>query len=303
MEQLLKYLGIITILFSATLTFAQEDGTPPELIETESYKLYKPDTTDALLILFGGFPETAVNIENEFPITDLAADNNVAVAYSNINRKLWLEESEKSRLANSIQEMITSNNLPSNKIFIGGMSSGGNIALLISNYLSQNPEHNLNPSGVFVVDSPVDLAALYHVSEENIKRNFSEASVGESSFIFQYFDDQLGDPNEDIEPYEEFAAFTYETGNFQNLEDLKNTKIRLYTEPDEAWWKENMGVEYEQMNAFHLERLSDFLGTNNFENVEYITTQDKGFRANGARHPHSWSIVDKEDLLQWILEE
>lgn len=284
------------------MNFAQENGIEINLIETESYNLYKPDITEKVLILFGGFPETAVNIENEFPITDLAIDKNVAVAYLNFNRKLWLEEEEKIQLANSLQEMISSNNLPTDKIYLGGLSSGGSIALLMGNFLSHNSEFNLNPAGVFVVDSPIDLAALYRVAEQNIKRNFSEASVGESTFMFNYFNAQLGNPEEEIAPYEKYAAFTHETGNFQNLKDLKNTKLRFYTEPDKTWWKENMGVDYEQMNAFHLKRLSDFLTANNFKKVEYIPTQDKGYRANGERNPHSWSIVDKKELLQWIEE-
>lgn len=303
MKKLLNIFTILNILFFTTINFAQEKGTQKNLIATEFYNLYKPDTTEAVLILFGGFTETADGIENEFPITNLAIDKNVAVAYLNYNRKLWLGEDEKIQLANSIQKMITSNNLPSDRIYLGGMSSGGSIALLIGNFLSQNPEYNLKPSGVLVVDSPVDLAALYRVAEQNIKRNFSEASVGESSFIFKYFNAQLGNPWEEITPYEQYAAFTHETENFQNLKELKDTKLRFYTEPDKTWWKENMGVEYEQMNAFHLKRLANFLITNNFKKTEYISTQNKGYRANGDRNPHSWSIVDREDLLQWVLEE
>ena len=72
MKNMIKILCLLTILFSTTLNFAQENGVQKKLIETESYNLYKPDTTDAVLLLFGGYPEDAAGIENEFPITDLA---------------------------------------------------------------------------------------------------------------------------------------------------------------------------------------------------------------------------------------
>ena len=39
-----------------------------------------------------------------------------------------------------------------------------------------------------------------------------------------------------------------------------------------------------------------------WEQVELIQTQNKGFRANGERNPHSWSIVDVDDLIYWMLE-
>jgi hypothetical protein len=303
MKKLTKNLLFFAVLFSTILNFAQEDKVNKNLIENENYNLYKPNNTQAVLLLFGGFPEDAVGIENEFQITDLANEKNVAVAYLNFNRKLWLEEDEKVQLALSLQELFNSNNLPTDKIYFGGLSSGGNMALLISNYLSQKSEYDLNPAGVFVVDSPVDLAALFRIAESNIKRKFSEASVGESSFIFNYFTEQLGNPNDTIAPYEKYSAFTYETKDFQNLRDLENTKIRFYTEPDKAWWKENMGVDYEQMNAFHIKRLSDFLISQDFENVQFIATENKGFREDGTKNPHSWSIIDKDDLLKWILEE
>jgi hypothetical protein len=38
-----------------------------------------------------------------------------------------------------------------------------------------------------------------------------------------------------------------------------------------------------------------------FKHVELITTENKGYRANGQRHPHSWSIVDGKDLIKWML--
>ncbi len=36
------------------------------------------------------------------------------------------------------------------------------------------------------------------------------------------------------------------------------------------------------------------------ENIELIETTDRGYRADGTRHPHSWSIIDKADLIQWM---
>jgi hypothetical protein len=35
------------------------------------------------------------------------------------------------------------------------------------------------------------------------------------------------------------------TENIANLKGLENTKIRLYTEPDTLWWKENRKEDYE----------------------------------------------------------
>ena len=291
-------LPVLCLILTTALSTAQE----AEALTTADYTLYKPQQTDAVLVLFGGFGENAAGIENEYPITDLALSKNVAVAYLNYNRKIFLQEEEKAQLAQMLQNLIASNNLPDDAVYIGGLSSGGALSLIISNYLTENTSYGIKPAGVFAVDAPVDLAALYRIAKQNVARNFSPAAAGESAFMLQFFNAQLGNPDEEIGPYETYSAFVYETENFQNLKALENTKIRFYTEPDKTWWKENMGVDYEQMNAFHLERLSEFLTAKGYDNVELITTEDKGYRADGSRNPHSWSIVDQDGLLQWILD-
>ena len=79
-------------------------------------------------------------------------------------------------------------------------------------------------------------------------------------------------------------------------------QIRLYTEPDTLWWKKNRMADYDQMNAYYIKRLSESLKKSGFRSVEYIPTQNKGYRANGERHPHSWSIIDKKELIKWMMK-
>lgn len=114
---------------------------------------------------------------------------------------------------------------------------------------------------------------------------------------------QLGDPTDSLRNYENKAVFTSVKGNISNVKHLKETKIRLYTEPDTAWWIENRMADYEQMNAYYIKLLSKELNEKGFKQVEYIPTTDRGYRANGDRHPHSWAIVEPDDLIKWTLEE
>ena len=270
----------------------------------EDYQLYKPSKgVKAVLILFGGYPEVAKDIKREFKILELAKKNNIAVVFLNYNKKLWLEENEKFQLAEKLQKIIENNHLPTDNIFIGGFSSGGVVSLLISDYIVGMKQFYIDPKGVFIVDSPIDLAALYTSSEKNIKRSFSEVSVQESNWILKNLGNAFGNPNEDIKKYESHAIFTFRTNNTSNVQHLKSTKIRFYTEPDTLWWKKNRMADYEQMNAFYIKKLSESLTEQGFDNVEYIPTKNKGYRANGDRHPHSWGIVDKKELFDWMLNK
>jgi hypothetical protein len=296
-------------LFSCKQNKQEKEQTTSEKLEfteiiKEDYELYKPNKeVKAVLILFGGYPEVAEDIKREFEILDFARKNNIAVILSNFNQKLWLEENEKHELAKSLQNIIVVNQLPTDNIFIGGFSSGGVISLLISNFITGMKQFYIDPKGVFIVDSPIDLVALYKSSEKNIERNFSKPSVQESTWLLETLGSNFGNPKDDIKKYENKAVFTYSTDNISNLKKLKKTKIRLYTEPDTLWWKENRMADHEQMNAFYIQKLSERLVEKGFESVEYIPTINKGYRANGERHPHSWAIVDKKDLINWMLNE
>ncbi|MEM7086119.1 MAG: hypothetical protein AAF489_08055 [Bacteroidota bacterium] len=310
----MKRISIVLITTFIGLTSCQQSKQEQKQITSEKlefteiikeeYELYKPNKeVKAVLILFGGYPEVAEDIKREFKILDIARKNKIAVILSNFNQKLWLEENEKHQLAKSLQNIIVENQLPTNNIIIGGFSSGGVVSLLISNFITGMKQFYMDPKGVFIIDSPIDLVALYKSSEKNIARNFSEPSVQESTWLLETLGSNFGNPKDDIRKYEAKAAFTFSTDNTSNLKKLKRTKIRLYTEPDTLWWKKNRMADYEQMNAFYIEKLSESLIEKGYKNVEYIPTTNKGYRANGERHPHSWAIVDKNDLISWILGE
>ena len=278
------------------------DDSLSQIINKNEYELHLPnDKIKTVLMLFGGYPENAEDIKREFNILEKAQQHDIAVVLMNYNQKLWLDENEKSDLAQKIQAIFIKHKLPADHFYIGGFSSGGVVNLLISDYIIGSDRYNMSPKGVFVVDSPIDLVALYNSSEKNIERNFSDVSVQESTWLIDNLESEFGKPEDRLEQYEKHAVYTHETGNISNLSNLNGTKIRLYTEPDTTWWKENRMADYDQTNAFYIKALSENLVKNGYSQVEYIPTKNKGYRADGERHPHSWSIVDVEDLLEWMV--
>jgi len=306
MYKLIEISLIITLfLFSACNgnKSVQQNKTAEQTIITDHFELHTPaNQAIALLVLFGGFPETPARIKKEFDIIELARKNGIAVMLMNFNRKLWLEESEKATLAQTLATATAAHKVKTTKIFIGGFSSGGNISLLLANYLVRT-KSSVQPTGVFVVDSPIDLLELYKCSKRNVERNFMAGSVRESQATIERHDNFFGKPESGIEKYELYSPYISKTNNITNLSALKDVSIRLYTEPDIKWWKENRQNDYEDMNACYIKMLTTQLKSQlGNPNIQLIETENKGYRANGMRHPHSWSIVNKEDLIGWILE-
>ncbi len=282
------------------LALQQVTSTSFTTVETDDYELMLPKGKQTgVLLLFPGFPESPEVVKREFEIVAPAMRAGIALVLMKFNRRIWLEKDEKTSLSNVINRLVEEHRLPKESVYIGGFSSGGNVSLLISNYLVQS-ESEVQPQGVFIIDSPVDLLALYENSQRNIQRNFSPVAVQESTMIVSMMESAFGKPEDSLALYEKHAVYTGQTHNTSNLSHLKDVKLRFYTEPDTLWWKQNRQNDYEETNAHAIKNLADELTEKFGDHVTYISTQNRGYRANGDRHPHAWSIVEIDDLMHWI---
>ena len=271
-------------------------------IITESYELILPEKQNGFLILFPCFPCNAENTKTEFDIADIAVKHNIAVLLMNFNQHLWLSENEKKTLESLIVNSVKENHINTNNTFIGGFSSGGNVSLLLTNYF-KSTNSLIQPKGLFIVDSPIDLLGLYEDAQKDIAKNYSETAVQEANWIVETFNSEFGIGDTSLIHYENKSPYSSKNHTIKNLYKLKDLKIRFYSEPDTIWWKENRQTEYEDMNAYYIEQLAIDLNKSYGENsVTYIKTKNKGFRANGERHPHSWSIVDQKNLIDWMIK-
>jgi hypothetical protein len=271
-------------------------------LKTLEYQLIKAENQKGLLILFPCYPCDSENTFSEFKVAEISIEKGFSVLAMNLNERLYLNLKEKQELAKQLTTIVIEQNLSKKNIFIGGFSSGGNISLLISDYLMKNKNY-IQPKGVFIVDSPIDLLGLYNTAEKNLKLAYSASSIQESKWIKYLFDTELGSTLNEINNYEIYSPYTYKTENIENLKGLKNLKIRLYTEPDLKWWNEMTKNSYEDLNAFYIKKLYEKLKTEfKTDKIELIETENKGYKVNGERHPHSWSIVNINELMSWMIE-
>ncbi len=73
----------------------------------------------------------------------------------------------------------------------------------------------------------------------------------------------------------------------------------MYCEPNVQWFI-NKHMEVYDMNVTDCSAFYKRMQAVS-KNVELILTQNKGFRKpNDEYHPHSWSIADVPEFLEWI---
>lgn len=290
----------IEILFSF-LFFINCNAKVIKVIKESPYELRIAQNQKAVLILFPCFSCNIENTKNEARFLENIQNEGVTTILLNYNSKLYLSDLEKNECAEKLNSIFDIHKVVKESVFIGGFSSGGNLAIILSNYLIKT-KNEIQPKGAFVVDSPLDLEKLYKEAINDIKKNFSLEAVKEGIFLMNFFEKQIGKPSENIENYKTLSPYLTSCDSKVNIEYLKNIKIRFYCEPDLEWYMKNKKRNYEELNAFQLKKTYYSLLKLGAEKAELIKTVNRGIDANGNKRPHSWNIVEKQNLLKWMLD-
>jgi len=242
--------------------------------------------------------------KSPYQFTDLALEAGTLVLITNTSNQfpeLFTADSSIKLLDEMIKEVIKEHQIPEKNIFIGGISSSGTRALRYAQYCAEG-KSEIKIRRVFIVDSPLDLARFYNSAFYH-KKNFKGGMLSEAKLILPLLDSIFGgSPNEFAEDYKNASVFLHLDDLGGNAHHLKNTDIIIFHEPDIDWWIRERGCSYFDINSYDLVAFTILMRSLGNENIELITTTGKGFDSAGKRKPHSWTIVDEEYLIDWIVQ-
>jgi hypothetical protein len=268
--------------------------------QNNCYRLYKPaDSVRGLVVMLPYYGSDA----NEFSTATLPvllAKKNVATLV--VSASGYLMDDDLVTLKALIGEVLQELKVPDRSLVVGGISAGGTGAVRYSEYCSSGHcDPRSSPVAVFSVDAPLDFESWWNRQELNLRRGNPKSALEESQVILDVLRSAMGGSPTEVRPaYRSRSPFLASEKDGGNAQLLKNVPIRLYTEPDVAWWMENYGCDYYTINAIDQAALVLQLRALGNKNADLIITSGKGFRPPGKRNPHSWTIVDEPDLADWI---
>ncbi|QYS89683.1 hypothetical protein [Flavobacterium davisii] len=292
---------LILLLISFTFISCKSDFKKKKVVKTKHYELTIAPHSKATLILFPCFPCDIEHTKSEAKFLKDLDKEGISTLLMDFNQKLYLSEAEKKTYSQMLNQIFNENQLDKNHIYMGGFSSGGNVSFILSNYLIAT-KNALKPQGVFAVDSPLDVERLYQNAKIDLKRNVNNEAIEEGKFIIQLLEEELGKPEQNIAKYENSSPYTISTHTTNNIFHLKDIKIRFYYEPALAYHKKDSGREYEELNAYQLAETHKALENLGSKKSECISTKNRGYRADGTRNPHHRNLVERQDLINWILD-
>ncbi len=267
------------------------------------YRIVPEGKPEGMLIVLPGGGETAERVMNQIYLDELAYDKNILVIFTN-----WEEngdffyQADQKLLDRIAKENVEKFNIPKNKISIGGLSGGGMFAITYAERSVRDKNTYFVPSSIFALDPPLDYENMYYRLQRDIARNFSEVAVNEAKMFNKELVAAIGKPDKNRDKYLKQSMFTYRDKDGGNAKYLMNIPILIYTEPGIIWEVENRGRDLYDLNCTDITAMMNLLKLKGHKNADLIITNDRGIRPEGFRHPHSWSIMDSEECLNWIIK-
>ena len=208
-----------------------------------------------------------------------------------------IDDSSQKSFKKIISDVREKNKLTDQPFYLGGYSIGGSCVLKYAE------DADSKPNAVFAIDPPIDFEQLYHSNKRNLRLSVNIQPNEESVFLVKKINELMnGTPENSITNYYKMSPYSYSDTAQTAIKQLLTVPLRIYTEPDIHWWMKERGMDYSSMNStFHSAMINELNKLGN-KNATLITTQNKGYRKpDHSRHPHSWSIVDSDELIKWLL--
>jgi hypothetical protein len=267
------------------------------------YALVPPGKPNGALILLSGSSENASSVfTNNVQLIQRVNDLGIVILVPSINNNLALGNDEVDFLNAAFENAVGKYGIPNDKIVIGGFSLGGLLALRYSEMsYDTNYKTAVVPLAVFAADPPVDLARLYEIFQREVERNTSETSVAACKHYIDAMETNFGgEPRLHPEKYTTFSAYSRTERDGGNAKFLTSIPVRIYSDPDIDWQMKMRKGDYYDMGALDQTSMINLLNRLGNTNAQFINALGKGHNPDGSRNPHSWSIIDAGECIEWI---
>lgn len=267
------------------------------------YTLVYPNTKKytAYVVILPGFGESAQRVMSQTQLPRQLAQAGfltVIPILADGVLSFGIDTISQNSLRRIINDVKTKNIVSGLPFFIGGYSIGGSCAIKYAEDVIDKP------NAVFAVDPPLDFEQLYLSSKRKLRLSVGLNPDEESLFIIQRLELIMnGSPTSATANYYKHSPYSFSDTSQAAIKKLLHLPIRIYTEPDIKWWMDEMHEDYTSMNStFHSAMINELNRMGN-SNAFLMITDNKGYREpHHVKHPHSWSIVDNPELIDWLIK-
>jgi hypothetical protein len=253
------------------------------------------------IFLLPGFGETAERVMQQSSLPLKLAESGLLTIIPTLQDgvlSFGIDDSSQYSFKKIVTEVRAKNKLKDKPYYLGGYSIGGSCIIKYAE------DAEKKPNAVFAIDPPIDFEQMYNSNKRILRLSVNTQPNQESVFLVKKIKEIMnGTPESSIANYHKLSPYSYSDTSQTAIKKLLKTPLRIYTEPDIHWWMKERGMDYTNMNSTFLSAMINELNRLGNTNATLITTQNKGYRKpDNTKHPHSWSIVNNDELIKWLLK-
>ncbi len=278
------------------------------LDETDSTKscysiIYPPKIPwTGYIFLIPGFGETAENVLQQTDLPNKLALNGILTIIPTFQDgvlSFGVDSLSQQTFVKIHKDVTSKHKLIDQKFYVGGFSIGGSCVIKYA----ENAE--IKPTAVFAIDPPLDFERFYNSAKRDIRLSKDIEANQENVYMIDRLEKETGgSPTTNLNDYYNISPYAFSDTTQRAIKNLIKMPLRIYTEPDINWWLKERNADFSSMNATECSAMINELNRLGNQSAELITTQNKGYRKpDNRRHPHSWSIVDNDKLIKWLLKQ
>jgi hypothetical protein len=216
--------------------------------------------------------------------------------------EFFFDEARMVQIERYLHEVILKHKVPKANLMFAGMSLSGTRAAKLALFAaSSRSKYHCVPRCLALCDAPLDFVRFWREMDQTKKVKAHPVATSEAEWVTGYLEKNLGGtPMDRLRSYLKYSPYSHTQVDSAKVRSLKGVKIRAYTEPDVRWWMSTRRKDYYGINAIDMAAFINDLNIAGNPEAELMITHDKGYLPDGTRHPHSWSIVDEHELVEWF---
>lgn len=254
------------------------------------------------IFLIPGFGETAENVLQQTDLPNKLALNGILTIIPTFQDGILsfgVDSLSQQTFAKIHKDVTSKHKLIDKKFYVGGFSIGGSCVIKYA----ENAE--IKPTAVFAIDPPLDFERFYNSAKRDIRLSKEIEANQENIYMIDRLEKETGgSPTTNLTEYYNISPYSFSDTTQRAIKKLIKIPLRIYIEPDINWWLKERNADFTSMNGTECSAMINELNRLGNQSAELITTQNKGYRKpDNRKHPHSWSIVDNDQLIKWLLKQ
>lgn len=257
------------------------------------------------MFLIPSFYESPEHVMRQTDLPILAAEKGIMTIIPTFKTGLGsfgIDSLTQLSLKEIIEDVNIRYNLKNLQFYIGGFSIGGSCVVKFAEDAVKD-NYQYQADGIFLVDAPLDFVRFYNSYKRTLRIAPNSRLSKEANYMTARIEIEMnGTPTTNLQNYINKSPYSFTDTNQTAIKKIINIPIRYYTEPELDWkMKEYGNSDFSDINGLDGSCMINELVLLGNTNAQLILTENKGYRKpNHRKQPHSWSIIDDEELIQWL---